>query len=132
MDFNSITGDVAAFKLPPLNAAVSTDKPSNEALAAKTDQSTDQKIKPRTVDAIANNKIAADIKKSLTAGIDNENSGKPVRTMSHIVEVYNLQGKVRTKFMDSNNNVIYQIPTEMVAKMEDQMVKPETSTSIKG
>ncbi len=132
MDFNSITGDMAAFKLLPLNAAVSTDKPSNGAPATTDGQSTDQKIKSPTVDAIANNKIAADIKQSLTAGIDNDNSKKPVRTMSHIVEVYNLQGKVRTKFMDSNNNVIYQIPSEMVAKMEDQMVKPETSTSIKG
>ena len=132
MDFNSITGDVAAFKLHPLNAAVSTDKPSNGAPAATEDQSTNQKINSRTVDAIADNRISAEIKQSLAAGIDNESSKKPVRTMSHVVEVYNLQGKVRTKFMDSNNNVIYQIPTEMVAKMEDQMVKPETSTSIKG
>ena len=52
--------------------------------------------------------------------------------MSHVVEVYNQQGNVRIKFMDGNNNVIYQIPSEMVAKIKDQMMQPETSTSIKG
>jgi hypothetical protein len=49
-----------------------------------------------------------------------------------MVEVYNQKGKLRVKFVDSHNNVIYQIPTEMVAKMEDQMLKPETSTDVKG
>lgn len=69
-------------------------------------------------------------KQSLVASVKGHEN--PVRTMSHVVEVYNQQGKVRIKFMDSKNNTIYQIPTEMVAKMEDLMMKPETATNIKG
>ena len=52
--------------------------------------------------------------------------------MSHVVQSYNLQGKVRVKFMDNNNNVIYQIPSEMVAKTEDLMLTPNTSADLKG
>lgn len=52
--------------------------------------------------------------------------------MSHVVEVYNTQGKKRLKFMDNRNNVIYQVPSEAVAKMEDLMMKPDASTSKNG
>ena len=55
----------------------------------------------------------------------------PDRTMKHIVQVYNQDGKVRIKFMDSNNDVIYQTPTEIAIKIEDQMTKSETSANIK-
>jgi len=52
--------------------------------------------------------------------------------MSHVVEVYDQQGNVRIKFMDGNNKVIYQIPSEIVAKMKDQMMRPEASASLEG
>lgn len=55
-----------------------------------------------------------------------------VRHMSHVVEVYNPQGKRRLKFMDSSNNVIYQFPSEMVAKVQDLMMNPDTATDKKG
>ena len=48
--------------------------------------------------------------------------------IAHIVEEYNLQGKLRVKFMDRKNNVVYQLPPEMVAKMEDMMMRPDKTT----
>ena len=129
MTVNLMAGNVAAFSFKPLYAAVFSDQqvkgaPSTNGYASHyTAQSS-------AVDADANNKVIPANKQSLVASVkDHEN---PVRTMSHVVVVYNQQGKVRIKFMDSKNNAIYQIPTEMVAKMEDQMMKPETATNIKG
>ena len=52
------------------------------------------------------------------------------RTMKHVVQVYNQDGKVRIKFMDSNNDVIYQMPSEMALKIKDQMSKPDTSAYV--
>jgi len=42
----------------------------------------------------------------------------------------NQDGKIRIKFMDSNNDVIYQMPSEMALKIKDQMSKPETSAYV--
>ncbi len=61
-----------------------------------------------------------------------ESNKNPDQVMNHVVESYNEHGKVRIKFVDSKNNVVYQFPTEMMAKVEDQMNKPGTSTDIKG
>ena len=52
------------------------------------------------------------------------------RTMKHVVQVYNQDGKVRIKFMDSNNDVIYQLPSEMALKIKDQMSKQDTSAYV--
>ena len=51
-----------------------------------------------------------------------EGKDKTVRAMSDVVIVYNQRGEARYKFIDSYNNVLYQIPPEAVAKMEDQMM----------
>jgi hypothetical protein len=128
MAVNSITGDVTAFKLPSLNSAVSLDQPV-KVVSAINDPPSNQTVQSSAA-VNANNKVSPVNKQSQDAGI--ESRSKPVRTMNSVVESYNQQGKVRIKFMDSNNNVIYQIPAEMVAKMEDQMMKPETATNIKG
>lgn len=128
MSVNSITGDVTAYTLQSMNTAGSVDK-SVKGTSLAPDQSSSQTVQLNAVVANAN-KISSANKQS-----QSESSGSdknPVRAMSHVVESYNLHGKVRTKFMDSKNNVIYQIPSEMVAKMEDQMMKPETSTDVKG
>jgi hypothetical protein len=129
MSMNSITGDVAASTFKPLITDVSLYPPV-KGTPLTNDQSLNQKVQSSAVDANFINKISPVNKQSPDAGIETQK--KPVRTMSHVVEEYNLKGKARTKFMDSHNDVIYQIPTEMVAKMEDQMLKPETSTSTKG
>jgi hypothetical protein len=127
MEVNSISGSVATLSLQSLNKAVSADQPTQGAFGTN-DQPMNQPVVSRLADANAATKATPDNKKTL--GSANENTKKPVRSMTNVIEVYNLQGKVRTKFMDSHNNVIYQIPSEMVAKMEDQMMKPDTSTNI--
>jgi hypothetical protein len=53
----------------------------------------------------------------------------PIAAMSHVVEEYNNKGELRIKFEDSKNNVIYQIPSAMVAKMEDLMTKAKSTTT---
>ena len=126
MSVNSITGDVAA---STSNTAVSLYQPV-KGTPLTNDQLVNQTVPSSAVDTNFNNKVSPVNKQSLDAGIETQN--KPVRAMSHVVESYNLQGKARTKFIDSNNDVIYQIPTEMVAKMEDLMLKPETPTNTKG
>lgn len=52
--------------------------------------------------------------------------------MSHVVEMYNPQGKKRLQFMDSNNNVIYQSPSEMTDKIKELMMNSDTSVIKKG
>lgn len=61
-----------------------------------------------------------------------ENRTKPPGVVHHVVVSYNQFGKVRTKFMDSRNNVVYQVPSELVARVEDLMLKPENSTNTTG
>ena len=129
MEMNSITGDVVAFKLPSLNAAVSLTQSAKGSPSAGSPSSS-QSVHSNIADLNADNKVSATNKQAPV--VSNESTHKTVRAMSHIVESYNPQGKVRIKFMDSNNNVIYQIPSEMVAKTEDLMAKPETATNIKG
>jgi len=66
---------------------------------------------------------------SQTAKIPQGNSLSE-RTMKHVVHVYDQDGKVRIKFMDSNNDVIYQMPSEMALKIKDQMSRPDSSAYI--
>lgn len=120
MSVKSITGDGAVSALKTLNMA-DADKAVKKASLGLTAQSDA---------ADANNKVSK--LKNQSPDSEVETRKKPIRTMSHVVKVYNLQGKERTKFMDSHNDVIYQIPSEMVAKLEDQMMKPETSANTKG
>ncbi|MDA8416711.1 MAG: hypothetical protein M0Z78_06550 [Betaproteobacteria bacterium] len=126
MSINSIAGDVIMLKSKPMTAAL--DKPAMS-IHETNNQPANQTVQPDVIDTHSKNKVMPAKKSSTYAGNDNKKSG---RAMSHIIETYNLQGKLRTKFMDSHNNVIYQIPSEMVAKMEDQMMRSETSTNIKG
>jgi hypothetical protein len=116
MFIKSITGDGAAPALKTLNVAA-----ADKAVKHQTAQS-------NAVDT--KNKVSELKKQSPDSEV--ETRKKPVRAMSHVVKVYNLQGEERTKFMDSHNDVVYQIPSEMVAKLEDQMMKPETSANTKG
>ncbi len=58
---------------------------------------------------------------------------KTARGMSHMVESYDSNGKVLTKYVDSSNNVIYQTPSEMVQKTQELMTKTEANAAdVKG
>lgn len=128
MSVNSITGEVAAFKLVSLNSTGPLDKLVNGAPSTN-GGSSKQTVQSSTVDG--NTDKVSPVNKQSPVARD-ESDKKPARVMNHVIESYNQQGKVRIKFMDNNNNVIYQIPSEMVAKIEDQMMKPETFADIKG
>lgn len=39
--------------------------------------------------------------------------------MNHIVTTYNNQGKVFIKFIDSSSQVVYQIPSAMMAELQN-------------
>jgi hypothetical protein len=131
MSVNSITTDAAAFTLKPLTTALSLDQ-SAKPVTSTNGQLSSQTVTPSVVPNDNNKVSSVSSANRQSPDARNESNKKPVRAMNHVVESYNQQGKVRIKFMDSNNNVIYQIPTEMVAKMEDQMMKPEISADIKG
>ena len=129
MTVNLMAGNVPAFSFKPLYAAVFSDEQVN-GVPSTNGHASNHTAHSSAVDADANNKVIPANKQLPVASVKGHEN--PVRTMSHVVVVYNQQGKVRIKFMDSKNNAIYQIPTEMVAKMEDLMMKPETATNIKG
>lgn len=117
------------------NSAVSSDKPVRGVPSSKAPPS-NKVAQTSTVDAkIENNKVLPlekqTTKQSLVAGNANIDT-KAAGVVSHVVVTYNPQGKMRTKFLDSRNNVVYQVPPEMLAKMEDLMMKMEISTNIKG
>ena len=121
MSMDAVVGSSAASPVayqPAKAAPQAIDRPTNQAAPP--------------VSAISNSssKISPVDKKPQVAAAGGR--GEPVRAMNHVVEVYNIHGKARTRFLDSHNNLIYQIPSEMKAKMEDLMMKPDTSADIKG
>jgi hypothetical protein len=125
---------MATFQRPPLSAAGSLDQ-QTLATPSTNDQPVKKAVQAKTVEANANSEVSPVDKKTLkqtptpTAA---KSDNKPAGVVSHVVVAYNQQGKTRIKFMDNRNNVVYQIPSEMVAKIEDLMMKPETSTDVKG
>jgi len=136
MAVNSVTqGNMAAFQSQSSSSAVSSDKPAKGTSPSKDQPSnkTAQRVAPDTI--TNSNKISAPEKQTpqKTALELNANDTTDASVVpSHVLVTYNPQGKVRTKFLDSRNDVVYQVPPEMVARMEDLMMKPETSANIKG
>jgi hypothetical protein len=129
MSVNSITGNLAQFQMQPMQPNGSTDKSVKETPASN-DQLSTKAVQVSPLDALTDNNKSTAIKK--TAVASNAGSSQPAGIVSHVVESYNQYGKVRVKFMDSRNNVVYQTPSEMVAKIEDQMKAPNTSANVKG
>ena len=126
MELKSIASDVVSYKMSSLATAVAP-----KGGAAQGGPSAGQAAQANVAEANTASKVATQEKdKPAVVATAVSGSSKPGRTMSHIVESYNPQGKVRIKYLDSNNNVIYQIPTEMVAKTEDLMSKSELTTNL--
>lgn len=135
MAVNSVTtGNMAA--LQSLNAASSSGMPAHAAAAPK-DQLSNRAPQAAPREANTDNiqisptekqtpKKASVVTKAVVA--NSSASGSP----SHVLVTYNPQGKKRTKFLDSRNDVVYQVPPEMLAKLQDLMMKPETSANIRG
>ena len=139
MSVNSITGGGTSFQIQSLTSAVSSDQ-QIPAASSTNDQSSNKAAQAKAVDANAANDISLAKNNNLAnsnnplkqALVAKNSTSKPAGVVSHVVVSYNYQGKMRTRFEDSRNNVVYQIPSEMVAKMEDLMMKQETTTDIKG
>jgi len=129
------TGNMAAFQAQSLHAVASPDKPATGTFLSK-DPPSNKAAQTTPLDAVTDNNKILPIEKQTPKKTPPENNAnntaKTAGSASHVVVTYNPQGKMRTKFLDSRNDVVYQVPPEMLAKMEDLMMKPETSTNIKG
>lgn len=133
MSVTSITGAVAEVSFKPVAQSVTSVHLPKDASTANSDaagQAAQVTQAATAANATAVNK-AVPVSKQ-TPHEKDKSKDDTAQHMSHVVEVYNTQGKKRLKFMDNRNNVIYQIPSEAVAKMEDLMIKPDASTSKKG
>ena len=128
MSVSAISNGSAALGLMP-PASVAAPAPPAKDPSTANDNPPLQTAQPTVASATSVNKISPAKKQTAPDSIKSQNS---TGRMSHVVEVYSPQGKKRLKFMDSNNRLIYQVPTELAAKMEDLMTKSDTSTSKKG
>ena len=129
MSVTSITGAVTEVSLKPVAQTVALVHPAKETSTANSEAAA-QATQAIAANATTANKVAPLAKQA--AQEKDKSKDDTAQHMSHVVEVYNTQGKKRLKFMDNRNNVIYQVPSEAVAKMEDLMMKPDASTSKNG
>lgn len=116
MSVTPITKELNTSTQKPLQPVVPPQQPASQTVQASVADSTSGKVSSVNT-------------QSLDAGAEHQQSD---RSMNHVLTEYDRRGKVRTKFIDSNSDVVYQIPTEMVAKLEDQMATIETSARTKG
>lgn len=123
MTTNAIAGTSVIPSVNPVTyQPAKVTAPNNETTSHKT-------LPLASTISVANSNSSTVSKPLQTAGVVVKKEA--ARTMAHVVEVYNIHGKARTRFLDSHNNLIYQIPSESKAKMEDLMVKPDTSADAK-
>jgi len=130
MSVNSIaTGSMATHQLQSIISA-GTETKQLKGTSPSKDTSSTQTLKPSAVDPNVSNKTFLD--KVPSPVVANQSSADPAGVVSHVVVSYNQQGKMRTKFEDSRSNVVYQMPSEAAAKLEDQITASTKFTSIKG
>ena len=129
MIITSATEGLAALNLTPSHAIVPSKPPTTETSLAN-DTASVQAAQSKVVKPNQAIKVTQINKPSPLPGA--KGTDKKVQRMSSVVEVYNTKGKKRMKFLDSNNNVIYQIPSELAARIEDLMAKPNSSTDKQG
>ena len=129
MNVGSITGNMSVSTLQTLNNLSTQNSPVMN-YTLKNERTSFEN--PSVLDANANTTDTPASNQPLKQSLNTVKVTTPAGVPSHIVESYSPQGKLRTKFEDSRNNVVYQVPSEMVAKMQDLMLTPDTSTNIKG
>ena len=131
MSVNSITsGSTVAYQVQLVKSAGPADGTDTSAVAAKGQPATDQAEQAGAVASHTSTKTLTEKLPSPVAA--NGNGSHSAGVVSHVVVSYNQQGKMRTKFEDSRNNVVYQMPSEMAARLEDQIATSSTSANIKG
>jgi len=129
MSVTSITG-ATEVSLKPIAQGFASVRPAKEVATSNSEAAAQAAQTVAAANATTVNKVAPLAKQA--AHEKDKSKGDSAQHMSHVVEVYNTQGKKRLKFMDNRNNVVYQVPSEAVAKMEDLMMKPDASTSQNG
>jgi len=117
MSVDSITGNTVAFQMQPSSPAGSANKPVKGTSATE--------VKPD------NKPLKSDPADNILKPKQPQAASEPAGVVSHVVVSYNQQGKLRTQFEDSRNNVVYQLPSEMTAKLEDQLLAANSSTNVK-
>ena len=65
------------------------------------------------------------------SGSDSNKQEQPARTMRDVLFAYNFKGKLRIRFMDSANRLIYQIPPVMVARTQDLMQRADLAVDMR-
>ncbi|MEI6215481.1 MAG: hypothetical protein WCP10_15375 [Desulfuromonadales bacterium] len=127
MSVNSITGTTVSYNVPSVNVSASEDKSAQSRGAKNESAVRDQKA--NAADAKVVDVVSSSVQKTSVAGAGGTQASDQV--VRRVVESYNQQGKLRTKYLDSKNHVIYQLPSEMVARAEDQVTKSEASSKEK-
>jgi hypothetical protein len=126
MPVSAITGRMPDLTVKAVNSNAAAEQAAKE--AATISQVAVKDVQKKPVEA--NVEISRVVPEKRAEVVRNDE--EPVRVMSHVVEEYTQQGKLVIKFVDSKNNTLYQIPPEMVSKMEDQMYRSSKSTDTKG
>ena len=136
MPVDPISGSMSSVKPETLKPAetLSVNASPDKSVAGNSPAKDQPKAElPNAFDPQAKDRVSISSKPASVEKVEKvEKDKKPPGVVSHVVESYNLKGELRTKFLDSRNNVVYQIPSEMVAKMQDLMLKSNTSANIKG
>lgn len=130
MSVNPVTNDLNSSQFLKLMPSAAQEQQDPKVVPEKK-PAVDPSSQSNNPNSVINDKISIETS-PLKETPKNSSTKAPVGVVSHVVVSYNQQGEIRTKFVDSRNNVVYQIPSEMVAKIEDLMMKPNTSTDIKG
>jgi hypothetical protein len=60
-----------------------------------------------------------------------QNEGDSSRPIGNVDFSYTFKGDLRVRFMDRGNRLIYQIPPELVARVEDTISQPNSSIDTK-
>lgn len=128
MSVTPITGELNTSMQKALHQVIPPEQPVKKASSA-IDEPASQAGQASVADTTTSNKVSSVKSQTTDAGAEREQSD---RSMKHVLAVYDRQGRARTRFIDSNNDVVYQVPTEMVARMEDRMSNIETSARTKG
>jgi len=131
MQVDEIKSGVPAINMKTEHAVISADQAAKEN-SSPVLQKANQAQQPAVVDSVVLSNKPADAAKQNPGPIKESNGKKKTPSAtSHVIEEYNARGELRIKFVDNKNNIIYQIPSEMVTKMQDLMLKSDMPADAK-
>jgi uncharacterized FlaG/YvyC family protein len=123
---NSLPQDgngVAAVDLHKDNAKASVDTIS---ISEQSRQAQSEVKNAGSTSEEAKKKVAA---KTESTAIDS--GDKPHSSIAKVQFVYNLKGEISVRYLDTANNLIYQVPSELMMQMKEAASKAEASVNTK-